>query len=255
MIHEEPHYSPMSSLPHHCRQSLHGDSLFTRRQLVPVHHTLCQCQLLNETGINGQEPGTTIEPILQIRLGDSVSDKEMARSVLTCSIDRDNELEAAATAIHDSGRLLILQFFMFPLSLLDALRFVLIPYMLQDAETAKESEELELALLDWLEIPPLNSIDDSPAWQDTLLSLVTSPNPVSSRILVRLVKRQPDSALLIQAVYDKLWYTIKTVMESPPVCSSTHPSTTFQNHPVLSSLSKDLLPLLTAETRQTTKLP
>lgn len=244
MTHERPHNSLLSSLIGQCRQNLHRNSQLSLRQLVPVHQTLCQCMLTNEEGVNDEEPGS-LETILQIRCGDSDSDKNLISSILLSNNDNEGYEPSSSSSTTDPERLLVLQYLMLPLSLNDALRFVLIPFMLQESSPMC-SEDLELALLDWMQIAPL-SVDDTPAWLDTLSSLVSSPNPAASRMLVRLVDRQPEFPPFIQALYDKLWQTIQAVMASPPVCSSIHPSTTFQNHPVLSSLSKDLLPMLTRE--------
>ncbi len=246
MTYEDCHKSSLSSMLDHCRQNLHGKKLLSLRQLVPVHQTMCQCMFINEKGVDQEEPGS-IETILQLRCGGSVSDKELIMSILATN-NKENEEADSESATRDSERLLVLQYLMLPLSLHDALRFVLLPFMLPESPSIR-SEELELALLDWIDIPPFNA-PDTHAWNNTLTSLVVSPTPVASRILVRLVNRQQDSPLFIQALYDRLWKTIQTVVASPPVCSSDHLSTTFQNHPILSSLSKDLLPLLTRELNQ-----
>lgn len=200
-----------------------------------------------EEGIAHQDlseklPGS-IDAIIRIRCGSS-TDRELCQNILTPN--QSGEGEELDLPKKDPECLLVLQFLVFPLSLQDSLRFVLIPYVLSEESSTFNtiSDDLELALLDLMGIPSL-LLEDTPVWRNILAALVASPNPSSARMLVRLVARQPDDPLLIQALYDKLWQTVLAAMASPPVTSSIHPSTTFQNHPILSTLSKDLLPLLT----------
>ena len=239
--------SVVRSLLSHCRQNLHGNDVLSLRQLVPVHQTLCQCILMVKEKLNDkallldcEQMPESMESILKIRCLSS-DDQRFCREILIGS--SDNEESAVSDPSEDAERLLVLQYLMFPLSFIDSLRWVLIPFLLTDTSYSV-SEDLELALLDWLEVTAW-TMEDTPIWQDVLKVLTASPNPAAARILVRLLKRQPQFPLLLQALYDKLWRTVLAVVASPPVSSSIHPSTTFQNHPNLSVLSKDLMPLLT----------
>ena len=178
-----------------------------------------------------EEIPSSLDTILESRC--SVIEMDVCRRILLDDTDVDgNDL----TSSKDAERLLILQYLMFRLSLLDALRYVIIPYLLLTQKTV--SNDLELSLLDAMEIPALD-VAESKEWQETLDALVTCTNPSASRILVRILNRKPYFPLLIRSLYEKVWCSVLTVRADPSVM--------FQNHPTLSTLSKELLPLLINE--------
>lgn len=242
--------SVLGSLLSHCRENLHRSGAFSLQQLVPVHQTLCQC--MPRQGSTNLSPAkdvpSSLDYILTIRCDDS-GDREICQQIIGISsepsaddtnIDEDQDIDTSK----DPERLFMLQFLMHSLSLVDSIRYVLVPFLV--SSRASLSEDLELALLDTLKIPSLE-ITESQEWQATLKILDNSTHPSASRILVRLSQRDPRSPLLIASLYEKVWQTVKIVNANPPICNGIHPSTTFQNHPTLSTLSKDLLTMLTSK--------
>ena len=226
--------SALGSLLSRCRQNLHSSGSLSLRQLVPVHQTLCQCMASHEKGHilpSLEEITNSLDTILKSRC--SVNEIDVYRRILLNETEMDRQHLATSK---DSERLLILQYLMFRLSLLDALRYVIIPYLLLSQNSV--SDDLELSLLEAMDVPTLD-IAESKEWQETLDALVACTNPSASRILVRILNRKPHFPLLIRSLYEKVWRSVLTVRADPSV--------TFQNHPTLSTLSKELLPLLTNE--------
>lgn len=233
MMGEEDEESGLSSLLSCCRKKLHSDGSLSLRQLVPVHQTLCECMSAHQNLILPpiENVPDSLDLILQSRC--SSAELEVCQRILMAGATTGNQEHDTSM---DPERLLILQYLMFSLSLLDAVRYVVIPYLFLTHVSI--SDNLELALLDSMDVPALE-IDESKEWQDTLISLGASTHPSASRVLVRIFNRKPNFPLLIRSLYDKVWQTVGTVRADPSV--------TFLNHPILSTLSKDLLPLLINE--------
>lgn len=193
---------------------------------------------------------TTLTPIVEIRCKTSTVDQQLCLSLLT-KIQRGEEEFSFSL---EAERLFVLQYLMYPLSLQDSLRFILIPYMLScqddNVDASPMIRDFEMALLDLVVEGDTTKLDiddivSSQIWSQILHVLVESSHPFASRLLVKLVRMKPTCPSFVQSLYDKIWQALQTAIQSPPVLSPNQ--TTFQDHPTLATLSKDLLPVLTTK--------
>ena len=215
---QESSSSPLHQLLSTCRE-LHNGTL-SLRQLVPVHRSLCHCY--SKTVIDSktvENPTTaTLDPILQLL---PTEEQTTCQQLLTST---------------DPERLLAIQYLTHSLPSLEALRFVLLPYLL-DAKSL--SEELVIALLDTIDVGDVADIDSS-SMSAILDTCLTSQQGMSSRVLVRLVHASPSYPALVQTLYEKIWQTLQTAASNQ------------SNMSLVASLSNDLLPLLTTKTKDGT---
>jgi hypothetical protein len=239
----------LSSLLSQC-ESLHN-GILSLRQLAPVHQSLCQC--FSGVGRGGAttdqvdcqsipKSSNTLTPIIQLRCTNE-QDLALCERILQDGDSKDTE------------RLLMVQYLMFSLSFCDAMRCVLIPYLLSiesptGTGTGNDlSEDLVIAMLDLIE----GEVEETKEWSVILTSLQAAQTPMAARILVRLLRSSPvSSPSLIQAFYDKLWQSVQTVIARRPTPSTDRNGLQNHNHPMIASLSKDLLPILTTTTTQST---
>lgn len=218
-----------------------------------------QCAAVSSMSLNDSldlsslpEVPESLDPILQAVCQDVNDQAVVRKSLSSVTLEDENEEEPRAS---DAERLFWLQFLMYRLGLEDSLRCVLIPYFIKNRSKSidgEESDDLEIALLDWIGQQGAAFDQNHLYWTSILQSLVqaASSYPSASRILVRLVHMDPtfsvskgSTSSLVPALYDTVWGALQAAMNSPPVLSS---QTTFQNHPILSTISKDLIPPLTA---------
>jgi hypothetical protein len=214
--------SPLQRLFSQCRE-LH-DGILSLQQLVPVHRSLCSC--CSVTSLQGFEAtATTTYSSLDPILG-------------KCSEEERSLCDRLLTGT-DSEKLLAVQYLSYPLPPLESLQCVVVPYLLSQQVSA----DLILALLDTVDSAVNDGAQNATCLSAILQQCLQSSQRIASRILIRLVKASPLSTGLLQALYDKIWQ----VLEAAVVDSKAFVSVDV-DHQLLSSLSKDLLPLLTTKT-------
>lgn len=211
----------LAALQSLCQQNLHT-GILSLKQLAPVHRTLFQSSIDAPSTIDCSciQIPTSLEPVIQLLCNEE--DKAICR--------RSLEPEAS-----DFERLLMVQFLTSSLSFKDSVRCVLIPYLVGNPDT---SEDLAVTLLDLLD----KSIDGTKDLPE-LISALKNTNVMSGRILVKLLNCTSTSKELIQAFHEKLIQTMDEAISSPS-----------QNNAVISTLSKDLLPVLTQSSEDDTPL-
>eukprot|EP00980_Cylindrotheca_fusiformis_P020951 scaffold7970_cov118-Cylindrotheca_fusiformis.AAC.7 len=212
----------LASLQTLCRQNLHS-GILSLKQLAAVHQTLCKQSSVDTSPkieCSSISSPTSLEPIIQLVFDEE--DQLICQTILQ-------------TGSSDFDRLLMVQVLMSSLTFEDSVRCVLIPFLVANSEL---SEELVITLLDLLD-QEIDNTDELPQ----ILSALRQPNNMTGRILVKLLNGASTSKELIQAFHQKLRQTIDQAA-----------STSFQSHELISSLSKDLLPVLTQETDNGTPL-
>jgi hypothetical protein len=210
----------LTSLLSLCQQNL--QTLLTLRQLAPVHDSLFQSSGdIEKIDCGSVKNPISLEPIIQLVCN------EEDRSLC-------NKIRHEASS--DAERLLMIQFLMFPLRFSDAVRCVLIPYLI--FENTGSSEDLVTTLLDILD----GNIDDPSELLEVIDSL-KRPSLVTCRIIVNLLHCASSSKELILAFHDKLRQTLIEAASSP-----------IKLNAIASTLSKDLLPVLTQNTSDSTPM-
>jgi hypothetical protein len=208
--------SPLQQLLSTCRE-LHNGTL-SLRQLVPVHRSLCHCYSKTVIDSKAVDNPTTLDPILQLL---STEEQTTCQQLLTST---------------DPERLLAIQYLTHSLPSSEALRCVLLPYLLEERSF---SEELVIALLDTIDMGDVADIDAS-SMSAILDTCSTSQQGMASRVLVRLVHASPSAPALVHALYEKIWQTLQAAASNE------------SNTSLVASLSNDLLPLLTTKTKDGT---
>jgi hypothetical protein len=204
----------LAALQSLCQQNLHT-GILSLKQLAAVHPSLCHSSV--DTSIKTdccsiQNP-TSLEPIIQLVCNEE--DQTICQRIL----------QAGSS---DFERLLMVQVLMSSLSFQDSVRCVLIPYLVENSDL---SEELAVTLLDLLD-SSMDATNELPE----IISALKKPNLMTGRILVKLLNGTSTSKALIQSFHEKLRQTIQEAVSLP-----------LQNNVLISTLSKDLLPVLTQE--------
>jgi hypothetical protein len=204
----------LAALQSLCQQNLHT-GILSLKQLAAVHPSLCHSSVDTsiKTDCSSIQNPTSLEPIIQLVC--NKEDQAICRRILQ-------------TGSSDFERLLMVQVLMSSLSFQASVRCVLIPYLVEKSDL---SEELALTLLDLLD----SSMDETNELPE-IISALKKPNLMTGRILVKLLNGTSTSKELIQSFHEKLRQTIQEAVSLP-----------FQNNVLISTLSKDLLPVLTQE--------
>lgn len=204
----------LTSLIKLCQSNLHSGVL-SLIQLVPVHRSLCQSSGIETKTIDCtsiQNP-TSLDPIIQLVCEEE--DQVLCKRIIKGSSDME--------------RLLVIQFLAFRLRYSDSVRLVLIPFLLENTNL---SEELAVTLLELLD----GSIDDDENALEEITESLKKENIMTGRILVKLLQGSNSSKTLIKSFHEKLRQTIREAASS-----------LLKDNSLVSSLSKDLLPLLTQQ--------
>lgn len=205
------HPASLTSVLAKCSHLHNG--MFSLRQLGAIHRSLISSREKLDCSSIQNNPITSLEPILELQ---SPENQIVCQRIL----QDGNDME----------RLLVIQFLMAPLKCVDAMRCILLPYLLMRLV----SEDFVIALLDLVE----GVEEEHPQWSFVLETLQTTPSrPMATRILVCLFQKtiQPMPSL-IQTFYETLWQTIADAISIP-----LHE---FRNHPLIPCLSKEFLPVL-----------
>ena len=221
--------SLLQELLSHCRDLHNG--LLNLKQLVPVHQSLCQC---HSKPLNASS----------IQYDAFPDNEERFESILRRMIAPD-EWDTWYQLLHsktDAERLLAIQYLMRSFPVWKGLGLVLVPFLILSHERGDLSDDLSMALLECIprEKSTLDLVgtDDSNDFNALIAACRDPQNPIATRILVRLVQASPSNPTLIHALCDRL-YAILTYT------SATKSVQDLRN--ALSSLSKDVLPLLTTK--------
>ncbi|CAJ1961861.1 unnamed protein product [Cylindrotheca closterium] len=201
----------LASLHALCKANIHNGSL-SLRQLKLVHQTLLESSFSEakrdaKSWKSIQSP-SSLSPIIDAICGEE--DGSVCREIIESGSE-------------DCERLFVVQFLKLHLNFGDFIRCVLVPYLVEKNDF---SEDLVVTLLDLLE-------EDSDISSDAIDALKV-PHPITGRIAVTLLKQRGDYVPLIEVFHEKVLYALKEAMHSPE-----------QSTPMISTLSKDLLPVLT----------
>lgn len=192
-----------------CKANIHNGSL-SIRQLKVVHQTLLESSFSEaERDVKSWESiPSSLNPIIDAVCGEE--DRLVCRQI-------------AETGNNDYERLLVVQFLKLHLNFGDFIRCVLVPYVVDNDDL---SEDLVVTLLDLVEGDGEISVE--------AVDALKIPHPITGRIAVTLLKQRGDCAPLIEVFHEKVLYALEGAIHSHE-----------QSKAMISTLSKELLPVLT----------